>query len=180
MSPSAPPPVAGLDLSLSATGLALPSGEALSLRPPRSLGSQVIERAVWIREQLRGFFGPGASFSGSRLCIEAPFVNPKMAGTAQALAILHGCVRSALRDWKREVAIVSPSSLKLYATGRGNARKAEVFAEAIRRLGYSGSSDDEADALWLRALALDELGFAVVAVPKKNKTALVKVVWSER
>lgn len=71
---------------------------------------------------------------------------------------------------------VIPSSLKKYATGRGNAKKEEMLASAIRRLDYAGSSFDEADALWLREMALDHYT-GQVRVPESHRVALAKIDW---
>src|SRR5690606_1478975 len=77
-------------------------------------------------------------------------------------------------------AIVSPTSLKKYVTGRGNASKDEVLAAAIRRWPDAAiNGNDEADAYALRAMGLDHLGHPVADVPKTHRDALAKVAWPE-
>lgn len=44
---------------------------------------------------------------------------------------------------------VQPMDLKRYSCGKFDAGKDEMIEAARARLGYAGSSDDEADALWL-------------------------------
>lgn len=71
------------------------------------------------------------------------------------------------------VVLVTPSALKLYATGKGNAGKPAVVLAAARRFEwFAGEVDDEADALWLAAAGLDLLGSPIVVMPAHNRTAL--------
>jgi crossover junction endodeoxyribonuclease RuvC len=93
------------------------------------------------------------------------------------LAGLHCLVRVAL--WERDLPYfdVPPSTLKQYATGKGNASKEDVHEAAIRRLGYRGASRDEADALWLWAAAMDWYGHPVADMPATNRKALAKLAW---
>ena len=94
-----------------------------------------------------------------------------------SLGELGGVVRVALHEYRHRVVEIPPTSRAKYATGKGNAGKAAVLAEAIRRLGYQGHSNDEADALWLYAMAADHYGFPLVAMPEVNRSALDKIVW---
>jgi Holliday junction resolvasome RuvABC endonuclease subunit len=50
-------------------------------------------------------------------------------------------------------------TVKRYATGKGNAPKSAMIAAAVERFGMPDlASDDEADALWIGALLIDDLG----------------------
>jgi Holliday junction resolvasome RuvABC endonuclease subunit len=100
---------------------------------------------------------------------------------AHRIGELGGVVRVALHEAGVPVAEIAPASLKRYATGRGNAGKAEVLVAAVKRLGYDGASSDEADALWLLAMALDHYGVpGKVDMPQQHRTALEKVAWPTR
>jgi Holliday junction resolvasome RuvABC endonuclease subunit len=59
-------------------------------------------------------------------------------------------------SWNTRIATVGVHSatLKLFATGRGNATKDEMMEAARRAFGWAGRLDDEADALWLLQLYL--------------------------
>lgn len=75
---------------------------------------------------------------------------------------------------------IAPSSRAMYATGNGGAGKAQVLADAIRRLHYDGHVDDEADALWLLQMALGRYALpGAVELPKKHTRAQEKVEWPE-
>lgn len=51
----------------------------------------------------------------------------------------------------------SPSEIKMFATGKGNANKDMMVEAARKRLKYNGSDKDEADALWVLELVKDDL-----------------------
>lgn len=64
------------------------------------------------------------------------------------------------------------------ATDAGAAPKEAVLAAAIRRLGYGGSSHDEADAFWLRTMALDHyVALAEPVVPIAHRAVLLRIDW---
>ncbi len=95
---------------------------------------------------------------------------------AHGLGELGGVVRLAL--WEAGVAYVDvpPACLKKYATGVGNARKEAVLIAAVKR-GAEVRDNNEADAWWLRAMGMDALGFPTVAVPQLHRKALATVAW---
>ena len=73
------------------------------------------------------------------------------------------------------VTLVNASVLKKYATGKGNASKPLVLTEAVRRLGYTGSSFDEADALWLADMGARLAGYQRPALPAAQLAVLDKL-----
>jgi hypothetical protein len=88
-------------------------------------------------------------------------------------------VRYALHARGTAVAAVSPASLKLYATGRGNAGKDDVMREVTRRFGWFGGDNNAADATVLAAMGFEYLGRPVVEMPQKHRVALAKCEWPE-
>lgn len=155
------------DLSLTATGYAIPDTVGL-LKPPELQG---VERLLWIRDNVlhlsRGeklVIVEGYSFgSGNR---------------AHNMGELGGVVRVALYEAKHAVVVIPPSSRAKYATGKGNAPKEQVLAEAIRRLGYKGHDHNEADAMWLLAMACDHYDAPCrVTVPSGHRAAVKAITW---
>lgn len=132
----------GIDLSLTATGLAYPSGGRTVVRPTTTGTARLTKiRAAVV----------AATVGADLVVLEGPAFG--RAQQMHALGQLAGVVYCALDEPGRPPwMLVPPASLKRYATGRGNASKAEVLAEAIRRLSCSGHDDNEADAMWLRSL----------------------------
>lgn len=157
--------VVGLDLSLTATGIAHTDGTTGTVRT-RTRGME--------RLGVIAAFALEATEAARLVCIEGYSFGSR-ASQAHALGELGGVVRWSL--WSSGVTYldVPPSTLKTYATGKGNAGKVDVIVAARDRLGYEGTDDNEADALWLRALGLDLLGAPLVALPATHRRALAKV-----
>lgn len=109
------------------------------------------------------------------LVVEGPSYASKGNATID-LGRLHGVLEHQAWDGGTttmvKFATVAPSSVKVYATGKGNASKNEVLTAAVRRLGYDGSDDNVADALWLHAAVSDALGNPTVDVPQNHRRAL--------
>jgi Holliday junction resolvasome RuvABC endonuclease subunit len=80
------------------------------------------------------------------------------AGTSAAHA--YGGYKAHLTAWCEEMMIpyqsVPVGTIKLFATGKGNASK-EMMIDAAVRCGFSVDNDDEADALHLLRYAVDQL-----------------------
>lgn len=149
-----PDGVVGLDLSLTASGFATETRRGTLRSKHRG-----VERLVDLRRQLIDTLDGGLDGPPRLVVLEGYSMGTqRQASHAHALGELGGVIRVAL--WERNIAFVEvpPASLKLAATGRGNARKEEVLAAAIRRLGYEGADNNEADALWLRTMALVRFG----------------------
>jgi len=70
---------------------------------------------------------------------------------------------------------VPPATLKRYATGRGNATKADMRMAPYRRTGIDQPDDNLVDAAWLRHLGLDLLGAPEVRMPEAHRAALGKL-----
>jgi Holliday junction resolvasome RuvABC endonuclease subunit len=102
---------------------------------------------------------------------------------ANALLHLQGVVRAALLDCGIPYALVTPSTLKLFATGSGNATKADMAVAALKRAGREFDKDktgDQCDAWWLRRAGLAHYcGTAGFDLPERNRVALGKAVFPE-
>jgi len=157
------PSVVGLDLSLRATGYASSRGERI-LRSSLRGGA----RLEHLRDQLRGHLADDAP----ALVVMEDYAFSRGQAHAHELGEWGGVARLTLFEADLHWMTVKPTTLKVYATGRGNADKDAVLVSAVRRLGYSGESNDEADALWLRAFGMALLGWPLVDLPKEHTRAL--------
>ena len=76
---------------------------------------------------------------------------------AHDLGAVGGIVRlRAIREYDEGLRVVAPKKIKKLATGKGNASKPQMLAEAVRRLSYAGHDHDEVDARWLLEYAMHE------------------------
>ncbi len=169
------PTVIGLDLSLTATGIAT-ADESFALRFNNQRG---MDRLRSIRNRIIGVCsGPlGMTVRPDLVVIEGYSM-----GTARQSSHAHGLgeLGGVVRLWLWEAGVpyvdVPPACLKKYATGAGNARKEAVLIAAVKR-GAEVRDNNEADAWWLRAMGMDALGCPVVVVPQLHRKVLETVPW---
>jgi Holliday junction resolvasome RuvABC endonuclease subunit len=169
------PQVLGLDLSLTSTGVATPDGE--THRVTTNAADPLEVRLAHIVEAVSAAFWAG-DVRPDLVVIEDL---PKNARAAGMTGPVHGAVRLWLHNAQAVTVMVTAASVKKYATGSGNAPKTDLALAALKRAGleFDRNRDDECDAWWLRALALDAYGHPVVAMPASQREALEKVRWPE-
>lgn len=166
--------VLGVDLSLAATGVVTADGVRSTLTPPTK---DTTDRLEWFYRQ---FYALVADLDvlGTILMVEAPFVaGPARGSSTLDLGMLHGVFRLATRRFVRRIVWVPPSTLKMYATGRGNATKPDMRVELVKRLELDIKDDNQVDAWWLRAMGLDRYATAPIALPQSHRRALSSVQW---
>ena len=156
--------IAGIDLSLTSTGIATTNGVA-------RIRSKYwgCERLVDIREQIVTLLPVGCSF----VVIEGFAFGRSY--RAHDLGGLGWIIRVALHEQHIPFVIVPPLQLKVYATGHAVASKTEMVEAANHWLAYPGSQNDEADALWLRALGHDLAGNPLIELPPEHRRILNKI-----
>jgi Holliday junction resolvasome RuvABC endonuclease subunit len=161
------PRVVGLDLSITATGVAYPAG-ALDTWKPTGGDLRLVNLADRTADLVVAC-GP----------IDLAVIEdiPTHAHGAGITAMVHGAVRLELLRRHVPYALVPPATLKVYATGRGNATKPDLRMELFKRAGLDEKDDNRVDAWWLRALGLDALDNPLLALPKEHRRALAKIVW---
>lgn len=169
--------VVGIDLSLTTTGFAT---DMRRWAFARTVDLDVLTSIRVMRQMVT----QACTRSGAPLVVIED-LPPARVHALKELAMLHGVVRVALDDLVhsgsiRGVVKVPPASLKRYATGRGNASKAEVLVAAVTRLGYMGADHNVADAMWLHAMGRDLLGDPVVEMPAAHRRALDAIDWPGR
>jgi Holliday junction resolvasome RuvABC endonuclease subunit len=161
--------IVGVDLSLVSTGVAHGDGTVHRIRLPDSGPAR-------LRDLRDAIVACCTSPWADLVVIEGQSYASNGKGHSE-LAGLHWLVNVALFERGIPYVNIAPTSLKMYATGRGNASKEDVHDAAIKRLGYAGASQDEADALWLRAAALDHYGHPLVELPATHRRAHQKIPW---
>ncbi len=172
------PRVVGIDLSLTATGIAESDGQTRTIRtgPGDHLADQHDRLAFIVREVWASVVVATKPQTADLVVIEGPSYNSTGAGSWDR-AGLWWLVVASLLDEGVPVAVVPPSVLKRYATGKGNATKADMRMAMFKRTGLDERDDNRVDAWWLRAMGLDHLGHAPVELPQAQRDGLAKVAW---
>ncbi len=165
--------VVAFDLSLTRTGVADSSRplEPFVLVPPRGLKGW--PRIEWIQYRVQELLEVAdlAVFEG---------YSYHSATNATRAGELGGIIRFTAWCLNVPYIDIAPATLKKVATGTGKGGKQGVLVEAVKRLGYGGSDDNEADAAWLLQAALHHYGLpGAVPLPAKHTETLAKYDWPE-
>lgn len=133
--------IAGLDLSLTATGLVDADGT------PHLISSHLrgLERLAELRDLILDNLANATIVAVEGYAYGRP-------NQAHQLGELGGVVRLALHERDIHIANVPPATVKLWATGKGNAPKDVVLATAVRKW-PAIDNNNVADAAWLRDIA---------------------------
>ena len=163
------PRVLAADLSLAATGLAgnVPGLWTATIEPK----SKGIER---INEITNVIYDHASKAQVDLAIIEGPSY-----GSAKGQRGHHERAglwwHVAWRMWRNHVPllIMTPGSVKVYATGRGNASKDDVLVAALARWPQAGiGNNNEADAFTMLAAALDRADAPLCPMPQTHRRTL--------
>lgn len=175
--------VVGLDLSLTATGVAtIANGiaETRTLKPaPKMLAH---ERLAWVVQEVWEYAGRFQFDLVDLVVVEGPSYGNQGSGRQSGhheRAGLWWLMTHTLWEHGSYTAVVPPAALKKYATGKGSAGKDAVLLATARRFPNFAGDNNEADALWLAAMGADHLGEPVVAMPAAHRAALDAVKWPD-
>jgi len=172
----------GLDLSLTCTGWATWTEDGLTTGRIRSKLTGAARRAeiAWEVGVLIELSIPASPL----IVIEA--VPTRGARAVVPLAELHGVVRYFLHVGDDDLypnrhrpAYLDAGSLKTYACGYNKATKAEMVTAAQTHLGYTGKSDDEADAAWLATIGRQLAGETGPLFTAQRASILPSISWPE-
>lgn len=149
--------IVGLDLSTARVGFAAADGELLSIRGHAGADDPYRRLHELTREIARAFhLRPPKP--------DLVVLEDYSLGSPGRIALIRlgeigGIVRTRLFELDIAFKLVRPSSVKKFATGKGNADK-EAMMAAARALSARGNvNDDEADAFHLRRMGLAAHGF---------------------
>jgi crossover junction endodeoxyribonuclease RuvC len=176
-----------LDLSLTGTGIASTHSSAGDARlwcttiAPRRRPSETTIDHARLHDIISTVTGLATSWKPDLVVIEKPLQRPGQGDTSIRLAELHGPIKHWL--WCRGIRYVDVNltHVKQYATGNGSADKDLVLASMIAtygRLLHIGDHN-QADAVSLLAMALDQYGQPLVEVPETHRRALRLTRWPQ-
>lgn len=168
--------VIGLDLSLTATGIAYTDGTTVTIKTRPKEGDR---RLLDIAEAVRWAVGEGAGPLGSDVRPTLAVLEdlPKHAMAAGITGMVHGVARAVLLDAGVPYALLAPATLKAFATGRGAGDKTPMVMAAYKRAGIEFADDNQCDAWWLRAAGLNWLGAPEFELPQVQRDRLLKARW---
>lgn len=169
--------VLALDLSITAPGICLPDGTTSTFKTNPKDGDRRLQHIV---DHVGLALGEGPDDIGDGVdlvIIEGPVVRSSAAVT---IGMVHGAVRLRLLDFDTPYVLITPATLKAYATGKGNADKTAMAIAALKRTGREFADDNQVDAAWLRWAALDWYGQAEFTLPAAQRDRLAKVAWPDR
>jgi Holliday junction resolvasome RuvABC endonuclease subunit len=163
--------IVGLDPSLTSTGLALPSGpQTITSEPCGDLLADRMGRIANISATIVGQVPHGAV-----VVIEAPALSRNV-GQAHLRAGLWWLIAIELADRSCCVVDVKPNVLKKFATGNGNASKADMRMALFQRTGIDNPDDNQVDATWLRYAGLQLMDHHdAITLPKTQLAALDQI-----
>lgn len=146
--------IVGLDLSLTASGVAIWNDRTLSLLTLESPHAGGIERLDWIYNQVRELCR-----NAELVVVEGLSYGSNMP-SAQERAGLWFIVARAL--WKAGIPMqaVAPTQVKKFVTGKGSAEKSLILREVFRRWNIIAEDDNQADAAVLVRIGLVLAGVA--------------------
>ena len=177
--------VAGLDLSLTSTGMCFAEqGTIVELRTVKSKGRRS-DTLADRRERLFAIANEVVDavnqFQPGLVVVEAPSYGSRFGSAHDRSGLWWLIVGALLQDFP--VALVSPQGRAKYGTGAGNSKKdvVEAFVREVyqdlcpRRI----ANDDEADALLCAAMGSRQLGVPLEAVRPSDRSleALEGVLW---
>lgn len=151
--------VIGIDPSLTATGIAYHDGTTVTCA-----GNDGDKRLIMLYGYITG------AAEGASLAIVEDL--PTHAHGAGKTGMAHGVVRLALMNQGVRYITVAPSTLKKFATGKGNATKPDMRMSLFQRAGLDIRDDNQNDAYWLRELGLHLIGEPTFDLPKTHRAAL--------
>jgi Holliday junction resolvasome RuvABC endonuclease subunit len=165
--------IMGLDLSISATGVAFPDGSSAVIKP-RGKG---YGRLLFIEERLSA----AVRVARPDLAVVEDIRAGLKGDAAKVVPMVHAVAVLVLGRAGVPYALVNAKTLKLYATGYGGGADKESMALAA--LTYAGrkfpgdAGGDQCDAWWLRAAGHAAYGEPLVRMPQHNIDALRVVTW---
>ncbi|WP_066360313.1 hypothetical protein [Herbidospora mongoliensis] len=163
--------VIGLDLSLTGTGVAWPDGRLDVIKTGDLRGHPRLSRI------LDGLTGDGVLDAADLVVVEGPAYSRALQAGHHENAGLWWHITHYLHCKDIPYAVVGPTALKKYATGKGNATKPDMRVALLTRAGIDERNDNKVDAWWLRAAGLDHLEQPVVKLPAGHREGLAKVEW---
>jgi len=156
--------VAGIDPSISATGVALPDGSLHTIKTTLKMGDG--ERLLVMYRELTALLKTTPLDFAVLEDLPTHAMSAGLTGRAQ------GIVRMTLAQRGIPYMDIPPATLKKFATGKGNAKKPVMRQAWLEFSGEDNADDNQVDAAWLRQVGLHLQGEAV-DLPREQLEAVL-------
>jgi crossover junction endodeoxyribonuclease RuvC len=147
----------GLDLSLTGTGVCVltDSGHSLYTIKSKPSGNKHLDELLRLKDIVSGIEDIliDQEDDVDLVAIEGLAFMARNTSALVQLAGLNYLVRSLLHDMKKDFTLVAPSSLKKFATGKGNGTKDLVMLEIYKKYGITVLDNNQGDAFILAQVA---------------------------
>lgn len=172
------PRICGLDISLTATGIADNTGRTATEGVDGVTKLPLHDRARSIEMLAHDVL---VHVGAPSLVVVEQTAFSKAYGGAAERAGLWWLIVTLLRSNRVPVAEVKATTLKRYALGRGSGGKGAVIEAVTRRFPRyeTGGDDNVCDAIVLAAMGADHLGCPLASMPASHRAALDAVAWPE-
>jgi len=163
----------GLDLSLTGTGAAWADGTLTTItsKPNGDTVKARAQRIADLTNRIVNNITPAAL-----IIIEGPAYSQQAQAGVHLRAGFWWMVANSLSSRGHDIVEVTPSALKKFATGKGNATKPDMRMALYQRAGLDCRDDNQVDAWWLRQVGLHILEDPDrIPLPLTHTTALAKV-----
>lgn len=164
----------GLDLSMVNTGVSLLEDGKLVLKESiitKKRGDTPREEVTRLKGIVNNIITIVDEHQPDIVAIEGLAFMSRNTTALSQLSALNYMVRVALVERNISFIIVAPTSLKKFATGKGNAQKDEVMLSLYKKYGVSLTDNNQADAY-----ALAQAGLAVLGHDGKINTVQKDVI----
>lgn len=154
--------IIGLDLSLTRTGVCLffPEDQGVSASHIKSAQKGLL-RLAELENNLKNIIYP---FSSNCLVVIEDYAFSRNGRNLFGMIEWGGVARLALHKMGVQAITISPTALKKFVTGKGNAQKDMMMQQILKRWGFEASNNDEADAY-----ALARVGDSIINPDRYTK-----------
>lgn len=171
--------IVGIDLSLTSTGIAVAEDGEFRVQRVTSKGTaNDTLRQRHSRLSLLTSRVTEATRLADLVVIEQPAYSQSGGSHHDRSGVWWLVLDGVINQVGADVVEVPPTTLKKYASGKGNASKDDMLTAVIRRYPHiEFSGNDEADAVALMAMGLRAVGSPIEDETKYITEAMAKVAW---
>lgn len=164
----------GLDLSLVSSGIVVLENDKIVCTKnikSKPVGDRPTDELKRIRKIVQQIEDVVSEFNPAISVIENLAFATRASSSLTQLAGLSFLTRAMLQDYNIPFFLCAPTTLKKFATGKGNSEKDHIILEAFKQYGVDGIDNNVADAIFL-----SKIGSAIIGVSKVTVSYQVETI----